>query len=162
MVRFREMKIGDIKKFLNKVGVEADLPEVETAEFAVTGDKENGNMKVIIRTNEEELEIPVPMQNYISYLKYGRYDAQPKKNKKTTNGKERGPRGEKTMLILNEIKKFISENGEVKMGELWKELNSQGIVKHRPQLFQIVKKYCDVEYIETGKRREMIIKGVKN
>jgi len=97
------------------------------------------------------------------YVVEGIIDVGKRKRKNAdTSGvrKSRGVRGEKTRIILSEIKKLLDEKKEIRMGEAWRILKDKGLVKYRAHLYNVVTKHCSIVYDEGSKRREIIIKGV--
>jgi len=76
--------------------------------------------------------------------------------------RRRGKKGEKTKIVLEYLERYLQmKGGEVKIGPFYKYLRERGVDIYRPQVFNIVKKYCNIEYTQTkGGRKEIIIKGV--
>lgn len=76
--------------------------------------------------------------------------------------KNRRKKGEKTRIVLEYLEKYLQMNGgETKIGPFYRYLREKGIDIHRPQVFNIVKKYCNIEYTQTkGGRKEIVIKGI--
>lgn len=154
MAKYKVVDISAVRSFLEKVGVEASIPEEGRVSFLVR--KKSDSEVVAIVKGKEKHEIPILAENYMNYLKYGRFDA------KSRRGGKRGPRGYKTTQVLKRISEILAEkNGAVNLPEVWKILHEEGLVNRRPELYQIAIKYCKHEKNYVGNRKVITITGIK-
>lgn len=143
--KFKTIPAEVVKKHLEKAGLDISLE----GEAVLVGKKKYKGKVLEFILNSEEDDNPWVLIEDGGISFEGEVKKGTKRKTKVT-----GP-------VLEEIKKILSDKGEIRMGDVWKELHEKGHVKHRAQLYQIIKRHCEVKYIENGKRREMVITGLK-
>ena len=155
MVKAVKMRFDEVVRYLEKLDIpKEEVPKFEGEVLVTTKRKDENTIQVVVKDLDGNVmkEFDIPTEVYVKYLKYG--------TARFSGGKITAPRGIITQNVLKELKVMLS-NGEVKLPVAFKTLKEKGLVKERAQLYQIVKRYCNIERRMEGKRKIVYITGLK-
>lgn len=145
--KFKSIPVERVREVLSDIGFDTPLE----GESVLVGKKKiRGRVFEFIAKDEEDVDPVVVVSDGGVFTKI-----------RSRRKKSGGRKGRVSGVVIEEIQKILAEQDEIRLGDLWKIVKERGLIKNRPHLYNVVVKNCEIKYIENGKRKEIVITGIK-